>query len=203
MLIKNKFPYPEENVYLAITGTNIEYIKKFYTSGEIFFTPKIIVSSSERCIREQIEHRLNESEKLYTLLNIKDLKSWFYDYKGSDIIELSDTGTSWYISFNMEGKTHNQVCFSKSLEKVVEYCSDELNCIPHCIFTEKELSKIIQEMTALASGENLKIPYIFIENYYSNKKEEVLTEITTCLYKRLDYKTKQVVDKIFNKIMKD
>lgn len=204
MLIKNQFPYPEDSTYLAITGTDIEYVKKFCISSELKFYPRIFVSSSKRCIEEQINHRLPESEKLYTLLSLTELKSWYSDYTGQDIIGLCDTqyGKIWFISFNKDNETFNQVCCAENIREVVEYYHLCMECIPHCIFTEKELAKIIRDLSSLARGDITIIPYIFIDNYYSLKTNNDIENMKACLYSRLDENKKQAVDEIYDKLIK-
>lgn len=204
MLRRNQFPYPESNTYLAITGTDSEYLRKYCISGDLSFYPMIFVSSSKRCIEEQINHGLPDNQKLYALFNLVELKQWYTDYTGQDIVDLCDSqyGKLWFISFNKDDETIKQVCCAKDLIEVIEYCNLSQDCIPHCVFTEKELARIIWQLSSLARGETTEIPYVFIDNYYYSKSSENIESMKACLYSKLNDEQKQAVDEVYDNLIK-
>lgn len=189
---KESYPYSENDVFLVISGLDMDYALSSSDSGSFTLSSCCMVSRNARCVRERKECFLNDYEKIYAIYSLTSLKQWRKKcFEKNEVITLSNNNESssfWYADYQLENKigSHPHIFKATSAVSVFSYLLNHKGVIPFFIKESTMMESVIMTMEDVCIG--LYPHYEYVSDFYNNEDEynKNLPEEQTDFLKKLD-----------------
>lgn len=189
---KESYPYSENDVFLVISGLDMDYALSSSDSGSFTLSSCCMVSRNARCVRERKECFLNDYEKIYAIYSLAALKQWRQKcFNKNEVIDLSKSevqSSFWYADYQLDNKiiSHPHIFKAESAVAVFSYLLNHKGVIPFFIKESAMMESVIMTMEDICCG--LYPHYEYVSDFYNNEDEynKNLPEAQTDLLKKLD-----------------
>lgn len=200
---KENYPYSENDVFLVISGLDMDYALSSSDSGSFTLSSCCMVSRNARCVRERKECFLNDYEKIYAIYSLSELKQWREKcLNKQSIITLSkdnESSSFWYADYQIDDKLHSHphIFKASSAVSVFYYLLRYKGVIPFFIKENTMMESVIMTMEDICYG--LYPHYEYVSDFYNNEDEYInknLPETQTDLLKKLDEDYQNIIRNI-------
>jgi len=200
---KENYPYSENDVFLVISGLDMDYALSSSESGSFTLSSCCMVSRNARCVRERKECFLNDYEKIYAIYSLNELKQWrekCVDKQSVIMLSKNDQSSSiWYADYQIGNnlRSHPHVFKANSAVSVFSYLLTYKGVIPFFIKESTMMESVIMTMEDICCG--LYPHYEYVSDFYNNEDEYLnknLPESQADLLKKLDEDYQKIIRNI-------